>query len=138
KGIMKDPSREFLMRYAALRAARFFHDYRPDLVDKKELAGGVAQLLEQKDISDLAIEDLRKWGCKDMTDRVSGLQGSDASKTLPIVRRAVLRFALTFPDVPADAAYVAEQRKSNAQGVSEAEEILKLEQGAAPDAGTGK
>ena len=42
--------------------------------------------------------------------------------------RAVLRFALSFPNVPADAAYVTEQRKTNAQGVSEAEEILKLEQ----------
>ena len=129
KGVMKDPNREFLMRYAALRAARFFHDYRPDLVDKKELAEGVAQLLEQKDISDLAVEDLRKWGCSYMTDRILGLQGSEAYKTLPIVRRSVLRFALSFPDVPAAAAYVAEQRKTNPQGVSEAEEILKLEKG---------
>ena len=128
KGIMRDSGKEFLMRYAALRAARFLHDFRPDLVDKRELAEGVALLLEQKDIADLAVEDLRKWGCSDMTDRVLGLQGSEAYKTLPIVRRSVLRFALTFPDVPADAAYVAAQRKSNTQGVAEAEEILKLEQ----------
>ena len=129
KSLMKDPKREFLMRYAALRAARFLHDYRPDLVDKKELAEGVAELLDQKDIADLAVEDLRKWGCSDMTDRVMSLRGGEAYTTLPIVRRAVLRFALTFPDQAADAAYVAEQRKSNPQAVSEAEEILKLEQG---------
>ena len=128
KNLMKDPSKEFLMRYAGLRAARFLHDFRPDLVDKKELADGVAQLLNQKDIADLAVEDLRKWGCSDMTKRVLGLRETEAYTSLPIVRRAVLRFALSFPDVADDAAYVAEQRKSNAQGVSEAEEILKLEQ----------
>ena len=111
-----------------MRATRFLHDYRPDLVGKKELADGVAQLLNQKDIADLAVEDLRKWGCADMTDRVSGLKQTEAYTTLPIVRRAVLRFAPSFPNVPADAAYVTEQRKTNGQGVSEAEEILKLEQ----------
>ena len=129
KTLMNDPSKEFLMRYAGLRAARFFHDYRPDLVSKKDLMDGVALLLNQKDIADLAVEDLRKWGCADMTDRVLALQGTDAYKTLPIVRRSVLRFALSFPSVPDAAAYVADQRKTNAQGVSEAEEILKLESG---------
>ncbi len=128
KSLMKDPNKEFLLRYAGLRAARFLHDFRPDLVDKKELADGVAQLLDQKDIADLAVEDLRKWGCADMTDRVLGLKETESYTSLPIVRRAVLRFALSFPDVAADAAYVAEQRKLNAQGVTEAEEILKLEQ----------
>ena len=128
KNLMKDPSKEFLMRYAGLRGSRFLHDFRPDLVDKKDLADGVAQLLNQKDIADLAVEDLRKWGCADMTNRVLGLRETEAYTSLPIVRRAVLRFALSFPDVADDAAYVAEQRKSNAQGVSEAEEILKLEQ----------
>jgi hypothetical protein len=129
KGMMKDPGKEFLMRYAALRTARFLHDYRPELVKPEELAEGVAQLLDQKDIADLAVEDLRKWGCSDMTDRVLGLQSTEAYKTLPIVRRSVLRFTLTFPNVPAAAAYIDEQRKTNPQGVSEAEEILKLEQG---------
>jgi hypothetical protein len=129
RGLMGDPSKEFLMRYAALRAARFFHDFRPDLVDKKDLADGVAQLLNQKDIADLAVEDLRKWDCKDMTDRILQLQDTEAYKTVPIVRRSVLRFALSFPDVPAAAAFVAEQRTKDPKGVSDVEEILKLEQG---------
>jgi hypothetical protein len=129
KDVMRDPNREFLMRYAALRAARFFHDYRPDLVNPAELPKGVAPLLGQKDIADLAVEDLRKWGCKDMAGQVLAMQDTDAYKTLPIVRRAVLRFALSFPDVPACGGYVAEQRKANPQGVQEAEEILKLEKG---------
>ena len=45
------------------------------------------------------------------------------------MRRSVLRFALSFPAVAADPAFVAEQRKADPQGVGDAEEMLKLEQG---------
>ena len=35
KSMMKDPNKEFLMRYAGLRATRFLHDFRPDLVTRR-------------------------------------------------------------------------------------------------------
>ncbi len=140
RGILKDPRKEFLMRYAALRTVRFLWEYRPDLVDKKQLKEGAALLLDQGDIADLAVEDLRKWAVWDKTDQVLDLQKSDAFKT-PIVRRAVLRFALSCPANKAAAAYVEEQRKKDPTAVRDAEELLKLEQSAAaapPPAGTGK
>jgi hypothetical protein len=140
RAILKDPSKEFLLRYAALRTVRFLWEYRPDLVDKKQLAGGVSLLLKQGDIADLAVEDLRKWGVWDMADQVLGLQKSEAYKT-PIVRRAVLRFALSCPANKAAASYVEEQRQKDPTAVRDAEELLKLEQSAAaatPPAGTGK
>ena len=139
RGILKDKSKEFLMRYAALRTVRFLWEYRPDLVAKKELAMGVAQLLSQDDIADLAVEDLRKWGVWNLTDRVLDLQKTEAYKT-PIVRRSVLRFALSCPANKAAAAYVAEQRKKDPTAVRDAEELLKLEQSATPatPTGTGK
>ncbi len=129
KGLMKDSGKEFLIRYAALRATRFIHAYRPDLVKSEELAEGVAPLLNQNDISDLAIDDLRKWGCSDMTPRVLALRDSDAYRTTPVVRRAVLRFALSFPTVAADQTFVTAQRQADPQGVADVEELLKLEQG---------
>src|SRR5262249_28160724 len=61
--ILKDGKQEFLRRYAALRAVRFFHDSRPDVIAKKDLVAAVAPLLEQDDIVDLVIEDLRRWQC---------------------------------------------------------------------------
>src|SRR5438132_3034056 len=73
--ILKDPAKEFMLRYAALRAARFFWESRPDVIDKKALVEGISPLLDQSDITDLAIEDLRKWACWDMTDRVLELYG---------------------------------------------------------------
>jgi hypothetical protein len=127
RGILKDPKKEFLLRYAALRAVRFLWEFRPDLVDRKELSGGAALLLEQSDIADLAIEDLRKWQAWDMTDRVLGLRGK-APFEVPIVRRSILRFALSNKDSKAACAYVDEQRKKDPEAVADAEELLKLEQ----------
>ena len=128
KTLMKDPGKEFLLRYAALRTVRFLHAYRPELVKPAELIKGIAPLLNQNDIADLAIDDLRKWGCADMTDRVLELQNSEVYRT-PVVRRAVLRFALSFPDVAADKAFVEQQRQADPQAVADVEELLKLEQG---------
>jgi hypothetical protein len=132
--ILKDAKKEFMLRYAALRAVRFLWDSRPDLVSKKELKEGMGVLLEQNDIADLAVDDLRKRCCWDMTGRVLALRDSKAYE-VPIVRRSILRFALGCKDNEKDAskkaaavAYVEEQRKKDAQMVADAEELLKLEQ----------
>lgn len=125
--ILADPKKEFMLRYAALRAARFFWDSRPDVVTKKDLVEAAALLLDQSDIADLAVEDLRKWERWDMTDKVLGLRKSPAFE-VPIIRRSVLRFALSSKGNDEAAKYVEEQRKKDAQAVSDAEELLKLEQ----------
>jgi hypothetical protein len=127
RDILKDEKKEFMIRYAALRTVRFLWDSRPDLVGKKELTAAMGLLLDQSDIADLAIEDLRKRECWEMADRVLALQKTEAFK-IPIVRRAVLRFALSCKGNTAAAAYVTEQRKKDAQAVADAEELLKLEQ----------
>jgi hypothetical protein len=126
--ILKDPKKDFMLRYAALRAARFFRDSRPDVVANKDVVAATALLLEQGDIADLAVEDLRKWHQWDMADKVLALKGTPAFEQA-IVRRSVLRYALSCEDKVASAkAYVDEQRKKDAQAVSDAEELLKLEQ----------
>lgn len=126
KDILADGRKDFLLRYASLRTMRFLWTYRTDLVSKKELAGGAALLLKQSDIADLAIEDLRKWACWDMADRVLGLENSKAYE-VKIIRRAILRYALSCKGSVAATAYVAKERKKNAEEVQEAEELLKLD-----------
>jgi hypothetical protein len=106
---------------------RYFYDYRSDIISKKDCVSAVCTLLEQSDIADLAIEDLRKWHCWDRADQVLAVVKSDAFKE-SIVRRAVLRFCLQCKDNKAAQAYVAERRKADAKAVEEAEELLKLEQ----------
>jgi hypothetical protein len=125
-GVIKDDKKEFMARYAALRAVRFLWDSRPDLIDKKELLVAFDQLLDQGDIADLAIEDLRQRGCWDMTDRVVKLYGQK-SHDVPIVRRAILRFVLLAPNKPSATALLAELRRKDPELVKDAEELLKLE-----------
>jgi hypothetical protein len=128
KAILGDKSKEFLYRYAALRCARFFVDFRPDVIDRKQAIEGVCQLLEQGDVADLAIEDLRKWKAWEVTDKVLELEGKPSHKA-PIVRRAILRFALSAADQNQAKAgeFVKEMRNKDAEWVKDVEEILKLE-----------
>ena len=125
--ILKDPSKEFMLRYAALRAVRFFWDSRPDLFDKKNLVDGVCQLLDQSDMADLAIEDLRKWNRWEVDERVLALQNKK-SHDATIIRRSILKYALACPD-PKAAVVVQDWRKRDPEMVKDAEEMLKLETG---------
>jgi len=124
--LMENASADFVRRYAALRAARFVKDYRPDLVPPEEVIKEVAILLDQKDIVDLAIEDFRKWKRWDLTQRILSLRDREGYEH-PIIPRAILRFALSSPDQAAKR-YVEEQRKRDEQSVLDAEELLKIEQ----------
>jgi len=129
KTALTDPKEEFMFRYAALRAVRFLHDYRTDVVSKDELVSAVCKLLGHEEIADLGIEDLRKWKCWDKVDKVLAVCKTDAYK-LPIVKRAILRFCLQCEGKgkAAAAAYVTEQTKADAEAVTEARELLELEQ----------
>jgi hypothetical protein len=127
ESMLKDPSKEFMLRYAALRAVRFFWDSRPDVVDKTKLVQGICQLLDQSDIADLAIEDLRKWGRWEVCDRILDLQNKK-SHDIPIIRRSILRFALSCPGNKA-IAFVEQCRKRDPEMVKDTEELLKLETG---------
>jgi hypothetical protein len=125
RDLLKDPTKEFMARYAALRAARFFWEWRPDVVDKRTVVEAAALLLDQGDIADLAIEDLRKWKSWELADRVIGLYG-EKSHDVPIIRRAILRYALSCPG-PKAAAFVDGIRQKDPELVKDVEELLKLE-----------
>lgn len=131
RGMLKDSSREFTQRYSALKAVRFFWDFRPDVIDRKDLVEAVAQLLDQADIADLAVEDLRKWGRWELVDRILALS-QQKSHDVPIIQRAILRYALSCrgPEggpCPRAAAFVNELRRKDAQMIKDAEELLQLE-----------
>jgi hypothetical protein len=128
--MLKDPAHDFMIRYAALRAIRFFWDFRPDLVEQKDLVAGVAMLLDQTDICDLAIEDLRKWKRWELAERVLSLYDKK-SHDIPIVRRGILKYALSAP-LPSTTAFINAQRMKNAEEVRDVEELLNLENAAPP------
>jgi hypothetical protein len=128
--LFKDDSQDFLMRYAGLRTIRFMWDYRPDLVSKNDLVDGLSLILAHADMADFGIEDLRKWKRWEMCDKVLDLFGKK-SHDVPVVKRAILRFALQCPSARATA-FVEAQRRRDAEWVKDTEELLKLESPASP------
>jgi hypothetical protein len=132
RGILDDAKKEFQLRYAGLKAIRFLWETRPDLVKKKDLIEGLTLLLKHTDVCDFVIEDLRKWKCWETADKVLGLAASKPHD-VPIIRRAILKFALTWPKKDAKAkAFIAEERKKDKEEVEEVEEALKEEAKANP------
>ena len=125
--ILKDPKEDFMTRFAALRSLRFLHDYRPDLIGKKRLAAAATLLLPQDDISDMAIDDLRKWKAWDAAAQVLALRKTKAYDEVAVIKRAMLRYCLQCQGNAEAKAYVAARRKADAESVKDAEELLQLE-----------
>jgi hypothetical protein len=130
QNLLKDGQQDFLLRYAGLRTARFLWAERPDLVPRTDLVAGVSTVLDHPDMADFAIEDLRKWQRWEAADRVLDLFTKE-SHNVPVIRRAVLRYALQCPGKRA-AAFVAEQRRRDPEWVNDAEELLRAETEAPP------
>jgi hypothetical protein len=125
--ILSKPKEDFQVRYAGLRAVRFFWDYRPDLVARKERVKGMCLLLDQVDLADFAIEDLRARKCWDVADKVLALAKKE-SHNVRMIHRALLRYALSCPKKQAKAAgFVRAERKKDKQFVADMEEMLKME-----------
>jgi hypothetical protein len=124
--ILAKPKEEFQLRYAGLRTIRNFWETRPDVVPKKDIIGGLYLLLDQSDVADFAIEDLRKWKVWEATDKVLQLAKKE-SHNVAVIRRAILRFALSAPKNPKVAAYIQAERKRDKEYVNDVEELLKLE-----------
>jgi hypothetical protein len=133
--VLARPKEEFQVRYAGLRAVRFFWEYRTDVVKRKDLVGAACLLLRQPDMADFAIEDLRKWKAWEVTDQVLALAGKK-SHDVPVLRRAILRFALSCPPSQQRAAlFVKQERQKDKEYVADVEELLKLEAEAPPSTG---
>ncbi len=127
RDLIADPKQEFLVRYAALRAARYFYDYRKDLISTNDVVDALRLLLDQGDIADLPIEDLRKWGRWELTDKIISLYGQK-SHNIPIVKRSIIRFALSAPaDNMAALAFLKERRAEDPERVKDIEQLLELE-----------
>ena len=134
--IFRDTKEDFLVRYATLRAVAFFWEYRPDVISHETILRGMEILLDQGDIADLAMDNLRKWKQSQYTDRILGYYGKE-SHAVPIVERAMIRFALSQEKTSETAKkFLAEIRKTDADRVRDIEELLSLEQKAADAAKT--
>ncbi len=122
--ILSDKNRPFSERLAALGALRFFHGANPTAA-RDEILRGLAGVLTQGDLADLAVEDLRRWQWWDLTKDVLALFGKP-THSAPIVKRAILRYALSCP-LPEARELVARVRGSDPELVQDVEESLRFE-----------
>lgn len=122
--ILRDPSKEFRLREAVVRTLRFYYGLDPRQ-NKQRVLEGLASALPQGDLADVAIEDLRRWKLWDVTDEVLALYGKK-SHDAPLMRRAIIRYALCCPN-PRAAEFVAQRRRDDTDAVRDVEEALESE-----------
>lgn len=123
--LLSDPAQEFSTHYAGLKALRFFWEFRPDVLKPEQVLDGMKLLVAQKELADLPMDDLRKWGRWELTDYVLGFAGKESHNKVPIVKRAILKFALSAPKENAAAkAYVEQVRKDDPDRVKYVEQLL--------------
>lgn len=120
--IALNPKAPFDERLAAIRTFRFFQATRPE-TSRPEIISIYRTLVTEGDLADIVAEDLRRWGWWDLTAEVLAPFGQPTHKA-PIVRQALVRYALTCPDSAAKQ-FLDSARKSDAKLVERVEEGLK-------------
>jgi hypothetical protein len=123
-GLLHDEKKPFPVRYAVLRTLRFYHGWKPE-ESRGNILKGLDTAVAQGDMADLAVEDLRRWQEWDLTKDVLAQYGQK-SHSAPIMKRAIVRYALCCPQ-PAATAFVAERRKAEPDLVKDVEEALQFE-----------
>jgi hypothetical protein len=120
-GNEKEP---FLRRFAAVRTLRFFHNCKP-VETKAQVLRGLALMIPQGELADMAINDLRAWKIWDLTPQILAQFGK-ASHDSPIVKNSIVRYALACPR-PETRPLVEQVRRQDPQLVRDLEEDLTLE-----------
>jgi hypothetical protein len=122
--ILSDSRRPFLERYAVLRALTFFKGWKPQET-RRDILRCAAVVIPQGELADVAIEDLRRWQWWDLMDDVIA-QYPKKSHAAPIVRRAIVRYALSCPR-PEAARFIGELRRTDPELVKDVEETLQFD-----------
>lgn len=121
EAVLADPKRGYGGRLAALSTVRYFQATRGKEY-KAEVVRCCAALLPHGELADQAAEDLRRWAYWELTADVLAQYGKP-THAAPIVRRALVRYALSCPDERAKA-FVAGLRRTEPKLVKDVEEML--------------
>lgn len=120
--VLGDDKQSFGVRLSAIGAVRFFQASR-GAECKADVLKCCAALLPHGDFADQAIEDLRRWGYWELTADVLA-QFAKPTHSAPIVKRCIVRYALTCPTEDAKR-FVAAVRRTEPKLVEVVEEQLK-------------
>lgn len=130
--ILKAPARSFTEKLSVINTLRYLHATRW-AESKARVLECYATLIRAGDFADLAVDDLRRWGCWELTGTILE-QFDRPTHAAPAVRRGIVRYALACPDAAAKA-FVAAVRARDAELVRRVEESNKLYEPAGRPAG---
>lgn len=119
---LRDGKRNLQARLMVLRTLRFYHGSQP-VESRPKIVEAMKAVLDQGELADVAVEDLRRWQIWDLTPAVLPLYGKKGFDA-PIMQRAIVRYALSCKDRDDAKAFVAERRKAEADLIQEVEESL--------------
>lgn len=127
--ILGDNKRPYSDRLAALGTLRFFHASKPKEC-RAQIVKGLAAVIQDGDMADMGLEDLRRWQWWELTATVLQQYGKP-SHGAPLVKRAIVRYALCCPNAEA-ASFVKERKRAEPDLVNQVEESLEFEIPPAP------
>ena len=122
---LRDGRKPLTARLAVLRTLRYYQGAQPR-ESRANVLKGMEAVLAQGELADLAVEDLRRWELWDLTREVLGLYGRKGYDG-PLMRRALVRYALCCKPTRESLAFLARRRADEPELVKEVEEGLKLE-----------
>jgi hypothetical protein len=122
--LLSDRKRGFNERFSVSRTLKFFQAWKPEET-KAQVLRGWAVMLQDGDLCDLAVEDLRRAKAWDLTAHVLAQYGKP-THAAPIIRRGIVRYALSCP-LPEARQFVEQVRRTDGETVRELEEALQFE-----------
>jgi hypothetical protein len=120
--MLKNPKQEFLWRYSALRTLRFFYNANPEEAGAQVIPG-LAQAINQADIADVAIRDLKTWKRWDHTKLILSCWDKKSHQS-EIMKQNIVRYALACPE-PECRTFLERARRQDRDLVERMETELK-------------
>jgi hypothetical protein len=121
QAVVRDPKRHYSEKMAAIGTLRFYHASKPQ--SRPQIVQVFSSVVEQGDMADMVIEDLRRWQWWELTTQVL-VQYSKPTHSAPLVRRSIVRYALACPERDA-VEFVKWLRQTDPNLVARQEETLK-------------
>ena len=125
--IVSDGRKPLSLRIKATGTLRFLNGAKPK-ESRPEILKAERSMLVQGDLADLAIEDLRSFKLWGLTKEVLSFHGKKGYDT-PLLRRAILRYALSAPPTAESKAFLEARRKDDPMTLKEVERGLAYEKG---------
>jgi hypothetical protein len=124
KRLLADGKAPLPLRLSVTRAMRLHFGWQPDKA-RALVLDGARIMIDQGELADIAVEDLRRMRIWDLSQQIVGLFGRKGYDS-PIMKEALVRYALTCQDPPSKA-FIAGVLRSDPMLVKQVEESLRFE-----------